>query len=321
MPIPFNTGYLPVQNGHEIYYAEYGNPKGQAILSLHGGPGSRSKSKHASLYNLDRYRVITFDQRGCGASLPKGETRFNTLVDLMGDIQRLQKILKVANWFVAGGSWGSTLALAYAQKYPKCIKGILLSSIFLARQRDLAWVFKGSEGAACIFPDLWEKHLQFLQKYQASPSNAAQVLLNELHNCSVDVAQDIAAGIQNWEGNLLSPGSVVQEMQPDHMSEEDIQSVKIFLHYEAHDFFLEPNELVSGLPVIEHIPMLIVHGRYDIVCPLEQAWEVQKYIQDVELIIVPSSGHKLTAEGEVAKRLAFQNFLGIHTAFRKDSNA
>jgi len=309
-PKPFNTGYLAKQNGHRVHFAQYGNPKGKiTIVTLHGGPGSKSKPKHIKTYDLEKYHVVTFDQRGCGESLPTGEVKSNTLGDLIADIERLRSVLKIKSWFVAGGSWGATLALAYAEEYPKNVKGLLLSSVFLARSRDIQWAFTQDKGIERLFPDLWEKRLKFLQKYKATPANAAKVLLKKIETGKPKTVKEIVAGVSDWEDNLMNAQEDLNFVEPENVDDEDIASVKIFLHYEANNFFLKPDQLLEGLRKIKSIPTIIVHGRYDVLCPVEQMWGLQKVLTKVETIILPSSNHKLTAEGEIAKGIAFNYFL------------
>src|SRR3990167_1869935 len=192
---PFNTGYLEEQDGHRVYFCEYGNPKGEAIVTLHGGPGSKSKAKYVKPYDLKKYHVITFDQRGCGESQPVGETSLNTTHDLVSDMERLRSKLGIEKWFVSGGSWGAALALAYAETHPVNVKGLLLSSIFLARPRDIQWAFTESDGIERIFPDLWEKRLEFLKKYNVTPANAAKSLLEKMRLASPEEVKEIAAGV------------------------------------------------------------------------------------------------------------------------------
>jgi len=308
-PKPFNTGYLAEKDGHKVYFAQYGNSKGETIVILHGGPGSKSKQKYVKGYNLEKYHVVTFDQRGCGKSLPAGETRTDTIQDLIADMERLRSKLKVKKWFVAGGSWGATLTLAYAEAHPQKVKGLLLSSVFLARPRDVQWAFTKDNGIERLFPDLWEKRLKFLQKHKASASNAAKVLLKQIQTGTPKTVKQIVAGVSNWENNLMNAQKDLNFIESDDVSDEDIDPVKVFLHYEANDFFLKPNQLLSGLSKIKSLPAVIVHGRYDVLCPIEQMWELQKGLAKVETIILPSSNHKFTAEGEIAKKLAFNFFL------------
>ena len=258
-------------------------------------------------------RLILFDQRGCGKSLPLGEINNNTLQDLVADIERLRTQLKIKKWFVTGGSWGATLALAYAQTHPKVVKGLLLDSIFLARPRDTQWAFTKDNGIDRLFPDLWEQHQKFLKKFNASPANAAQILLSKLQTEPLETVQEIVAGVYNWEGNLMNAQENLHFTNPEDVTEEGIAQAKIFLHYEANDFFLKQDQILKGMSKISSIPTVIVHGRYDLLCPVEQAWQLQKKLSNVETIILPTSNHRLTAEGEIAKKLAFRYFLEKQT--------
>jgi proline iminopeptidase len=308
-PQPFATGYLDELDGHKVFFTEYGNPTGQPIVILHGGPGSNSKPKQAKGYDLEKYHIITFDQRGCGKSEPAGKIESNTLPDLIQDMERLRIKLNLDRWFVAGGSWGSTLALAYAQAHPDRVRGLLLSSMFLARPTDVDWSFTASGGVERVFPDLWEQRLSFLAQFQAKPDNAAQVLLQKLLSATAEEAKIITAGVSNWENNLMSAQDDVQILSPAEIGDEDIASTKVYLHYESQHFFLETNQLLNGMTTISNIPTIIVHGRYDLLCPVEQTWEVKKRLNQVDVLILPTSNHQLTAEGEIARKLAFNLFL------------
>ncbi len=308
-PTPFHTGFLPEKDGHQIFYAQYGNPKGETVVVLHGGPGSGSKPKQAKTYDLAKYQVVTFDQRGCGKSLPLGRIEANTLGDLIADLERLRSALKIETWFVAGGSWGSTLALVYAQTHPHQVRGLLLSSIFLARSRDEQWVFSKKGGVERLFPDLWEDRIKFLKKYKTSPIAAAQDLLLKINHTPLETVREIVAEVSNWEDNLMNAWEDLKFIDPEDVKEEEIAAVKIFLHYEANKFFLKENQLIRNLSKIASIPTIIVHGRYDVLCPVEATWEIQRKLNNVEVIILPTSNHRLTAEGEIARSLAFNFFL------------
>lgn len=306
---PFNTGYLPEKDKHKVYYAQYGNPNGEAVILFHGGPGSKSKPKHVKPYDLEKFRIITLDQRGCGESLPSGEIENNSLQDLITDIERLRSKLKIERWFVAGGSWGATLALVYAEAHPEIVKGLLLCSIFLARPRDVQWAFTKNNGVDRIFPDLWEKRMVFLKKYNATPSNAAKVLLDKIQSGSAKTIKEVVAGVINWEGNLMNAQEDLSFIDSKDVSDDDIAGVKIFLHYEANEFFLKPDQLLKKVNKIKSIPTVIVHGRYDVLCPVEQTWELQKKLSNVETVILPTSNHKLTVEGGLTRKFIFNKFL------------
>lgn len=309
---PFETGYLPEQNGHKVYYAQYGDPNGAEILVCHGGPGNKIKPHHFNNYDLNKYHLIAFDQRGCGQSFPQGMIKNNTLKDLITDIERLRKHLRIITWYVAGGSWGSTVALAYAESYPSSVRGLLLSSIFLGRDRDVEWAFSKNNGIDRIFPDVLEERKKFFAEYKTNQNNSARDLLKQLQT-NKGKATAIAAGVMNWEGNLMSAQYDVKYLDSADVSEEDVNSVQIFLHYESNKFFLQENQLLNHISAIKNIPAIIVHGRYDILCPMEQAWAVQKNLTNSEIIVLPTSNHRLTAEGELARKLAFTNFLLKHS--------
>lgn len=312
-PQAFHTDYLEEVAGHRIFFSQYGNPDGPAIVVLHGGPGSRSKPKQANGYDLTKYHLITFDQRGCGQSQPAAQLTANTTQDLITDMERLRAHLQLETWFVAGGSWGSTLALAYAEAHPDRVRGLLLSAVFLARPEDETWAFTGNDGVVKLFPDSFERRIAFLNSHATNPAEAAQTLLKTLETADLETAKAIVAGVNNWENNFMTAQEDIHFVTPDEVEESDIADAKIWLHYESHHFFLKPNQLVSDLSKIKHIPTVIVHGRYDVLCPVENAWTLQRQLEHVDTIILPSSNHKLTAEGEIARKLAFGWFLDRET--------
>ena len=310
-PQPFHVGYLPKQNGHKVWYAEYGNPKGIPIIVCHGGPGSKSRATYTSNYDLDKYHVIIFDQRGCGNSLPLGEINHNTIQDLVVDMERLRTKLIIGQWYVAGSSWGSTLALVYAQSHPGNVLGLLLSSIFLARSTDEKWSFSKDGGITRMFPDLSTSRFEF------SPAE----ILHKINIGSPEVAKELVASVMNWEGNLMSSQSDLEFASPADITEENIASVKIFLHYEANNYLLFDNQILNNLSQINHIPTIIVHGRYDLLCPLDNAYLLHKNLPQSELIILPNSNHHFTADGAVARRMAFKYFLEKYDPRSSTSNS
>lgn len=306
---PFHTDFLEEKDGHKVWFAQYGNPKGASIVVCHGGPGDKSKPKHVNRYDLVKYQVIAFDQRGCGQSLPLGETKNNTLSDLVSDMERLRVFLKIDKWFVAGGSWGSTVALSYAQSHAENVLGLLLSSIFLGRRQDVDWSFTKSGGIEKIFTDLWQSRSDFLTKFGAEIANSAGVLLEKINSSDEATIKEIVAGVMNWEGNLGSSQSGLAYIDPSDVKAEHIASVKLFLHYDSHDSFMKENQLIENIKTIKDIPTIIVHGRYDLLCTFDQAWELHKNLPKSEMVILPNSNHRLTADGEVARSMAFKYFL------------
>lgn len=300
---------LPELDGHIVAFSEHGSPDGEAILAFHGGPGSKSKTSHAERFDLEKYHVVLFDQRGCGKSTPLGYTEHNTTDDLLHDAERIRQQLGIKKWFVSGSSWGSTLALLYAQKYPSRVKGMLLSSIFLANAATAEWSFHGTSGVAQLMPDVLEKRKTFLAKYHTAARNAAATFTKLLNQDNHEQQKDIAAGVINWESNFFSPTEAVQYVSPDELDEISIAEVKIFLHYEQHEWFLEENHILKHVDTIANIPTVIVHGRYDILCPLIYAYTLKKKLQNAELIIADSSGHRFSIEAEQIRWLAFDRFL------------
>ncbi|MBN2675936.1 MAG: alpha/beta fold hydrolase [Alphaproteobacteria bacterium] len=287
---PFLEGYLPEKDGHLVFYHVYGNPKGFPILSFHGGPGSRSKTKHAQTFDLKKFKVILFDQRGCGESLPTGETKNNTTQDLLNDSKRLLDFLKIKKVIVSGGSWGSTMALLFAQAYPEIVKKLSVSLIFLARQSDLDW-WKDS---AIFYPDMMEKI-----KKEVKKNIPLKDFYGKLVQSSKKSDQKKAVSLYGAYENML--GSLNPQFSKEVPTDKQVQSFKVFSHYECHNFFLKENEILKNIQKIQHIPTLILHNRLDFVCPLNQAYDLHKALPKSKLIIVPESGHGGSLMKKVSK--------------------
>lgn len=299
---------LPEQNGHTVAYFENGNPTGPAIISFHGGPGSKSKPGHAERFDLKKYRVILFDQRGCGESTPLGKLENNTTEDLLADTERIREALGIESWFVTGSSWGSTLALLYAIKYPERTKGLLLSAIFLADRDSIAWAM-GERGAATLMPDIWEKRMQFFKDFNIGVESQNEDIMSAFESADPETAKKIALGVINWESNLFSPHNAVKYEKLEDIDEKDIASAKIFIHYEKNREFIPDNYILDNIYKTAGVPTVIVHGRYDILCPLNKAKRLADSMKDCELVIATSSGHMLTPEGETIREMAYDRFL------------
>ncbi len=309
-PQPYNEAYLPEQDGHRVYYAQFGNPDVPAVLNCHGGPGSKSKAKHADNFDLERYRVINFDQRGCGRSEPAGKLEDNTTAHLVADMERIRTELDLERWFVSGSSWGSTLALAYAEAHPERVRGLLLSALFLGDARGDDWAFRAEHGAAQLFPDARQQLADSLAELGLSLSDdVPQELLTRVCEGSESTQQQVAAVVASWEVNLLSRNIAMQYTRPEEVEEADINAVRIFLHYQANHFWLEEDELLSRADCISDIPAILVHGRYDILCPYQAAWDLSQRLAKAELIALPESHHVIAGDGAVARSLAFARFL------------
>lgn len=281
---PFNQGYLKVSELHTIYFHEYGNPDGQPVVAPHGGPGSSSKEKYANLYSLEKFRVILYDQRGCGKSTPTSELLENTTADLVEDIEKLRKHLKIEKWYMHGPSWGSTLTLLYAQQYPDRVEKIVLRGIFFASKSEAKWSFEF--GANQVFPDKWDKFISQI------PENKRNNYLNYLYEVALgddtELQNNLLPKYNQWEGSLLSLEGMPEE---EIDVEKEVQSARIMLHYVVNDFFLEKDQILKNLDKIKHIPMVIINGRYDMITPMVSAWTLHKALPNSILDIVTLAGH------------------------------
>ena len=285
---PFNSGYME-RDGHQIYYEQCGNPNGKPAVFLHGGPGGGGSIAVRRFFNPEKYNIVIFDQRGCGRSKPHGCLENNTTWDLVDDIEALKNMLEINNWLVFGGSWGSTLSLAYSQTYPKSVSEMVLRGIFMLRKKELDWFYQ--EGASNIFPEAWEKFLEPIDIDQRNNLMAAYYKIFK----SDDEKKKLSAAIawSRWEGSTSS-----LSYNPDMANSfSDPKFALAFALIENHYFvnkgFLEhENQLIeTGIDIIRHIPTTIVQGRYDIVCPMATAWELSKNWPEAKLIVAPSSGH------------------------------
>lgn len=300
---------LDEDRGHIVSVTEYGNPSGPVILNFHGGPGSGSRPHHAERFDLSKYRVILFDQRGCGKSTPLGEIENNTTEDILLDAERIREKLGIDTWFVAGSSWGATLALLYAIKHPERVRGILIAAVFLADHDSMSWSMSDPKGVARLMPDVWARRMEFFKKFDIGLETQNEDLLRLLQESTPDVQKEIAAGIQNWERNLFSVQSPITYTAPEDITETDIASTKIFVYYEMNHEFIRDNHILDSIEAIAHIPTIIVHGRYDILCTVDKAQMLKDRMNKSELIITPTSGHIPSAEGKMILLMAFDRFL------------
>ena len=285
---PFNSGYME-RGCHEIYYEQCGNPDGKPAVFLHGGPGGGGSTTVRSFFNPEKYHIVIFDQRGCGRSMPHGCLEQNTTWDLVEDIETLKNKLGFKKWLVFGGSWGSTLSLAYSQTYPKSVSEMILRGIFMLRKKELDWFYQ--EGASNIFPEAWEK---FLEPIDISKRDDLMSAYHEIFKSdNTEKKLNAAIAWSRWEGSTSS-----LSYNPDMANSfSDPRFALAFALIENHYFvnkgFLEhENQLIeSGIDIIRNIPTTIVQGRYDIVCPMTTAWELSKNWPEANLIVAPSSGH------------------------------
>jgi proline iminopeptidase len=285
---PFNFGFMEKDN-HRIYYEQCGNPDGKPAVFLHGGPGGGGSTQVRRFFDPDKYHVVIFDQRGCGRSLPHGCLENNTTWDLVEDIENLKVKLGIKQWLVFGGSWGSTLALAYSQTYPDSVSEMVLRGIFMLRKKELDWFYQ--YGASNIFPEAWQKFIEPIEHNERDDLMAAyhKIFLSNNEEKKLNAA----IAWSRWEGSTSS-----LSYNPDMANSfSDPRFALAFALIENHYFvnkgFLEhENQLIeSGINIIRNIPTVIVQGRYDIVCPISTAWELSQNWPEAELIVAPSSGH------------------------------
>jgi len=285
--MPYNTGYYSADN-HEIYYEESGNASGKPALFLHGGPGGGGDINVRRFFDPKIYRIITFDQRGCGRSKPNGLLINNTTWDLISDIEALRLMFDIDKWLVFGGSWGSTLALAYSQTHPSSVSEMILRGIFLLRKKELKWFYQ--EGASNIFPEAWQNYIELIE-----PSNRhdlMQAYYDIFQSDNENLKLKAAIAWSKWEGTTCSLSydeSRVDQFSDPHFA---LAFALIENHYFINQGFFETeDQLINGISKIRSIPTVIVQGRYDMVCPMETAWEVSRNWPEASLIIAPFSGH------------------------------
>ena len=284
---PYDSGFMDVDE-HQVYYEQCGNPDGKPAVFLHGGPGGGGSQEVRRFFNPDIYRIIVFDQRGCGRSKPHGCLENNTTWDLVSDIELLRKKLDINKWLVFGGSWGSTLSLAYAQTHPDSVSELVLRGIFLLRKEELQWFYQ--DGSSRIFPEAWQEFVEIIDE------NERDDLMGAYHRIfnSDDKAKKLAAAIAwtKWEASTISLSynpATVEEMS-------DPEFALAFALIENHYFinkgwFKNENQLIENIDIIRSIPSVIVQGRYDAVCPMKTAWELSEAWPEAEMVVAPSSGH------------------------------
>ena len=293
---PYKTGFLRVSGLHEIYFEESGNPQGAPAVFLHGGPGGGTEAKMRRFFDPRRYRIVLFDQRGSGKSRPHASLVDNTTWDLVADIERLREHLGVERWLVFGGSWGSTLALAYAQSHPERVTHLVLRGIFLLRRWELEWFYQNPHGAAALYPDLWEHYIEPIPPEERGDMMGAYY--RRLTSRDPAELSRAAKAWALWEAatsflrrNSLYTAKLGQDTHSEAFS-------RIECHYFVNGGFLAtPNQLIDNVGRIRHIPAVIVQGRYDIVCPMTSAWELHRAWPEADLHIVADAGHSAFEPG------------------------
>lgn len=292
---PYVTHSFAVDAPHVLHVEECGNPQGVPVVFVHGGPGAGCEAWHRRFFDPNVYRIVLFDQRGCGKSRPHAELEGNTTQALVADMEAIREFLHIDKWMVFGGSWGSTLGLVYAETHPQRVLGLILRGIFLCRPQDIHWFYQ--HGASRIFPDYWQSFEQVI------PLEERQEMVRAYYQRLTgddEIARMAAAKAWSvWEGRTatLEPRKSVVEHFADPFTAMSL--ARIECHYFMHDSFLAPNQIVRDARRLEGIPGVIVHGRYDMVCPIDQAWALRQAWPEAELHIISDAGHSASEPGIV----------------------
>jgi proline iminopeptidase len=291
---PFDSGRLRVSTVHEIAYEQSGNPNGKPVVFLHGGPGGGTSPAMRRFFHPGHYRVVLFDQRGCGRSTPAASLEENTTWDLVADIEKLRVHLGLERWQVFGGSWGSTLALAYAQKHPERVTELVLRGIFLLRRQEIEWFYQ--RGASALFPDQWEPFWNHIPA--AERGDMVKAYHARLTSTDRDVRLAAARLWAGWEGatsKLLHDPALQGHYEEDEFA---LAFARIEAHYFVNRGFMKADDqLLRNVRKIRRIPGVIVQGRYDVVCPIRSAWDLHRAWPEAKLVIVPNAGHSMTEPG------------------------
>ena len=292
---PYVSHSLAVESPHVLHIEECGNPDGVPVLFVHGGPGSGCEEYHRCFFDPEVYRIILFDQRGAGKSIPHAELEGNTTQALVADMEAIREHLKVDKWVLFGGSWGSTLSLVYAETYPDRVAGLILRGIFLCRPREIEWFYQ--EGASRIFPDAWEEYLKPIPKAERGDMVGAYYKKltgdNELARMAAAKAWSI------WEGKtatLKQNKNVLDHFGSPHTA---LSLARIECHYFSNNSFLAEDQILRDAHKLKDIPGIIVQGRYDVICPMESAWSLHQAWPEAELHVVADAGHSATEPGIV----------------------
>lgn len=290
---PYARHELAVEAPHVLYVDESGSADGLPVLFIHGGPGAGCDSASRRYFDPALYRIVTFDQRGCGRSTPHASLENNTTQALIGDIERIREHLGIDKFVLFGGSWGSTLALAYAQTHPQHVHGLILRGIFLCRPQEFSWFYQ--EGASRLFPDYWEDYVAPIPPEERG--DLMQAFYKRLTGADQIAQMHAAKAWSTWEGRTatLRPNTqVVERFSEGHRA---LSIARIECHYFVNDAFLEPNQLLRDMQKIAHLPGIIVHGRYDAICPLDNAWALHQAWPNSELQIIRDAGHSAAEPG------------------------
>ncbi|MCK5336825.1 MAG: prolyl aminopeptidase [Gammaproteobacteria bacterium] len=307
---PYHQQFLRVDEHHRLYLEESGNPDGIPVVFLHGGPGANSDAMHRRFFDPKKYRIILFDQRGCGQSIPHASLQDNTSQDLVDDLERIRAALEIKQWVVFGGSWGSTLALLYSQAHPANVLALVVRGIFLCRNEDVQWFYQ--QGTSALFPEYWQDFIAPIPESERGDMIKAyyQVLTG-----SDEVAKMRAAEAWSvWEGRtacLQTNDAVVDYFSDPHVA---LSVARIEAHYFVNNSFLQPNQILNNADKLKEIPGYIVHGRYDVICPAQQAWALHQAWPESELNMIEDAGHAVSEPGITQRLVEIMDELAVKLA-------
>jgi len=290
---PYSTQSIAVTEPHQLYIEESGNPEGIPVLFVHGGPGGGTRQTDRCFFDPDKYRIILFDQRGSGQSKPHASLEDNNTAALVADIEVIRTTLGIERWVIFGGSWGSTLGLIYAQTYPGLVLGLILRGIFLCRDEDIQWFYQ--HGASQVFPDYWQQYMQIIP--EAERGDMLQAYYTRLTGDNEIERMAAAKAWSVWEGRcatLHANDALVDHFANPHMA---MAMARIEAHFFINKAFLEPNQIINNAHRLKDIPGTIVHGRYDMVCPVNQAFDLSHAWPEAKLKIIADAGHSSSEPG------------------------
>jgi len=284
---PYNTFFLETGSKHSVYVEQSGDPDGIPVIFLHGGPCSGTTPDHRRFFNPERYRIVLFDQRGCGLSLPFGELESNTTQGLIDDMERIRQHLGINQWLLFGGSWGAALALLYAQRHQDQVTGMIIRAVFLVRQQDLDWFAK--DGANRIYPEQWQRLVESIP--EPGRENLVEGLCDALWGEDEVAKRRVAKEWIAWGGQVALGIDYHPGIQSDHVTEKMVKQARMELHYARHYYFIKENQILENCTLLNNVPTIIIHGRQDLVCPIEAGMKLHKALPQAEYVVLPNAGH------------------------------
>ncbi|WP_305909168.1 prolyl aminopeptidase [Methylomarinum sp. Ch1-1] len=284
---PFHSFLLETDSVHQVYVEQCGNAQGFPVIFLHGGPCSGCRPDHRRFFDPERYHIILMDQRGCGRSEPFGELQDNTTQELIDDMERIRQRLHIERWLLFGGSWGGALALLYAQQHRRHVAGMVIRGVFLARQRDLDWFIK--DGAGRIYPEQWQALVSSIPESQRADLLAG--LCDTAFGADEVAKRRMTRAWMAWGGQTALGADYQADDGPEHITENMVRQVQMEMHFAKNRYFIAENQILERCAALQNIPTVIVHGRNDLVCPMEAGYSLANALPEAEYIVLPAAGH------------------------------